>query len=45
LINDEVEIQFVGTIKEKTAHALTQTIELKEKFQMITKEIEEAQKD
>jgi chromosome segregation ATPase len=45
LLSDEVVIQVVETIKEKTAQALTKATELKEKFQMITEEIEEAQKD
>jgi hypothetical protein len=45
LISDEVAAQVVDTIKEKTAQALTKAAELKEKFQTITKEIEEAQKD
>jgi chromosome segregation ATPase len=45
LISDEVAVQVVDTIKEKTAQAQTQAAELKEKFQTITKEIEEAQKD
>jgi uncharacterized coiled-coil DUF342 family protein len=45
LISDEVAVQVVDTIKEKTVQAQTQAAELKEKFQMITKEIEEAQKD
>jgi hypothetical protein len=31
--------------KDKTAQALTQTTELKGKFHMITKEIEESQKN
>jgi hypothetical protein len=45
LLSDEVAVQVVDTIKEKTVQALTQATRLKEKFQMITKEIEEAQKD
>jgi hypothetical protein len=32
-------------VQQKTAHALTQAAKLKEKFQTITKEMEEAQKD
>jgi hypothetical protein len=39
LISNEVAVQVVDTIKEKTAQALTQATELKEKFQTITKEI------
>jgi hypothetical protein len=45
LINDEVEVQVVDTIKENIVQELTQAAELKEKFYMITKEIDEAQKD
>jgi hypothetical protein len=44
-LSDEVVVQVVDTIKEKTAQALTKEAELKEKFQTITKEIEEARKD
>jgi hypothetical protein len=36
--------QIVDTLKEKTMQAQTQVAELKEKFQTITKEIEEAHK-
>jgi hypothetical protein len=45
LLSNEVAVQVVDTIKEKTTQALTKAAELKEKFQTITKEIEEAQKD
>jgi hypothetical protein len=45
LLSDEVVIQVVETIKEKTTQALTTATELREKFQMITEEIEAAQKD
>jgi hypothetical protein len=45
LLSNEVAVQVVDTIKEKTAQALTKVAELKKKFQTITKEIEEAQKD
>jgi predicted nucleic acid-binding Zn-ribbon protein len=45
LLSDEVAVQVVDTIKEKTAQALTKAAELKEKFQTITEEIEAAQKD
>jgi hypothetical protein len=45
LLSDEVVIQVVKTIKEKTAQALTTTTELRGRFQMITEEIEAAQKD
>ena len=38
-------VQVVDTIKEKIAQALTKATELKEKFQTITKDIEEDQKD
>jgi hypothetical protein len=40
-----VEVPVVDTIKEKTAQELTKAAELKEKFQTITKEIKEVQKD
>jgi hypothetical protein len=45
LLSDKVAIQVVKTIKEKTVQALTTTTELREKFHMITEEIEVAQKD
>jgi hypothetical protein len=45
LLSDEVAVQIVDTFKEKTAQALTKATELQEKFQTITKEIEEDQKD
>jgi hypothetical protein len=45
LLSDEVVVQVVDTIKEKTVQALTKAVELREKFQMITEEIEAAQKD
>jgi hypothetical protein len=38
-------VQVVDTIKEKTTQALKKAVEVKEKFQTITKEIEEAHKD
>jgi hypothetical protein len=44
LINDEIAVQIVDTLKEKTAQVQTQAAELKEKFQAITREIEEAHK-
>jgi predicted nucleic acid-binding Zn-ribbon protein len=44
LISDEIAVQIVDTLKEKTAQVQTQATELKEKFQAITKEIEEAHK-
>jgi hypothetical protein len=40
-----VAVQVVDTIKEKTVQALTKATKLMEKFQTITKEIEESQKD
>ena len=45
LLSNRVAVQVVDTIKEKTVQAVTKVVELKEKFKMITKEIEEAQKD
>jgi hypothetical protein len=44
LISDEIAGQIVDTLKEKTAQAQTEATELKEKFQEITKEIEEEHK-
>ena len=44
LLSDEVVVEVVETIKEKTTQALTTTTELREKFQMITEEIEASQK-
>jgi hypothetical protein len=44
LLSDKVAVQVEDSIKEKTTQALTKATELKEKFQMITKEIEAAQK-
>jgi peptidoglycan hydrolase CwlO-like protein len=45
LLSDEVAVQVVDTIKERTTQALTKAAELREKFQTITEEIEAAQKD
>jgi hypothetical protein len=39
LINDKIAVQIVDTLKEKTVQAQTQAAELKEKFQVITKDI------
>jgi hypothetical protein len=44
-LSDEVVVHVVNTIKEKIVQAMKKVVELKEKFHMITKEIEEAQKD
>jgi ppGpp synthetase/RelA/SpoT-type nucleotidyltranferase len=44
LINNKIAAQIVDTLKEKTVQAQTQATKLKEKFQEITKEIEEAHK-
>jgi hypothetical protein len=44
LLSDELAVQVVDTIKERTAQAMTKATELREKFQMITEEIEVAQK-
>jgi hypothetical protein len=44
LVSDKIAVQTVDTLKEKTAQAQTQATELKEKFQAITREIEEAHK-
>jgi predicted nucleic acid-binding Zn-ribbon protein len=45
LLSDEVAVQVVDTINEKTMQALTQAAELKEKLQTITKGIKEAHKE
>jgi hypothetical protein len=45
LESDEVAVQVVDTIKEKTAQALIKATELREKFQMITEDTEATQKD
>ena len=45
LMREEVEAQIVDTIKEKTVQALTKATKLQEQIQMITKEIEEAQRN
>jgi hypothetical protein len=44
-MRNEVAVQEMDTIKEKTAQALTKEAELRGKFQMITEEIEATQKD
>jgi uncharacterized coiled-coil DUF342 family protein len=44
LISDEIAVQTVDTLKEKTVQAQTQATELREKFQAITREIDEAHK-
>jgi hypothetical protein len=41
LISEEIAVQIVDTLKEKTVQAQTQAKKLKEKFQAITKEREE----
>jgi hypothetical protein len=45
MISEEAAAEIVDTIKEKTTQALTKVVELQEKFQMITREIEEAQRN
>jgi hypothetical protein len=44
LISDEIIVQIVDALKEKTLQAQTQVAELKEKFQAITREIDKAHK-
>jgi hypothetical protein len=44
LISEEIAVQIVDTLKERTTQVQTQATTLKEKFQEITKDIEEAQK-
>jgi hypothetical protein len=43
-MSEALAAQTVDTIKEKNVQALTKATELQEKFQMITMEIEEAQR-
>jgi hypothetical protein len=43
-MREEVAAQTVDTIKKKTAQALRKETKLQEQFEMITKEIEEAQR-
>jgi hypothetical protein len=40
LLSNEVVVQVVDTIKEKTTQALIKVAEMREKFQTITEEIE-----
>jgi hypothetical protein len=44
MINDEIVVQVLDTLKEKTMQAQTQAKELTEKFQALAGEIEEAHK-
>jgi predicted nucleic acid-binding Zn-ribbon protein len=44
MINDEIAVQVLDALKEKTVQAQTQAKELTEKFQVIAGEIEEAHK-
>jgi phage terminase Nu1 subunit (DNA packaging protein) len=44
-MREEVAAQTVDTIKENILQALTKAAELQEKFQTITKEFEEAQRN
>jgi hypothetical protein len=44
-MSEESATQTVDTIKEKIVQALRKEIELQEKFHIITKEIEEAQRN
>ena len=44
LISDKIAIQIVDTLKEEIVQVQTQAAELKEKFQAITREIDEAHK-
>jgi hypothetical protein len=42
MVNDEIAVQILDALKEKTVQAQTQATELMEKFQVITREIDEA---
>jgi hypothetical protein len=42
MVNNDIAVQVLDTLKEKTAEAQSQEMELKEKFQAITREIDEA---
>ena len=44
LISDKIAVQTIDDFKEKIVQAQTQAAELREKFQAITREIDEAQK-
>jgi len=44
LINNEIAMQIVDTLKEKTVQDQMQETKLREKFQEITREINEAHK-
>jgi hypothetical protein len=44
LINNEIAVQTVDTLKEKNAQAQMQAVKLREKFQAITREVDEAHK-
>jgi hypothetical protein len=44
MVSDEIAVQILDALKEKTAQAQTQATKLREKFQAITKEINEANK-
>jgi hypothetical protein len=42
MVNDEIAVQVLDALKEKTVQAQTQATELMEKFQVIAREIDEA---
>jgi hypothetical protein len=44
MVSDEIAVQVLDALKEKTAQAQTQATDLTEKFQAITREIDEAHK-
>jgi hypothetical protein len=44
MISDEIEVQVLGALREKTAQSQAQAKELTEKFQTLAREIEEAHK-
>jgi hypothetical protein len=41
MVNDEIAVQVLDALKEKTVQAQTQAMELTEKFQEIAREIDE----
>jgi hypothetical protein len=45
MVIDEIAVQVLDTLKEKTVQAQTQAAKLMEKFQLIAREIDKAHKD
>jgi predicted nucleic acid-binding protein len=44
MVSSDIAVQILDSLKKKTAQAQTQATELMEKFQAITREIDEAHK-